>query len=84
MSRKHPNNGPTLSKTPFKKPKLMTDEQLAAYQSRKASEKAQNIRDAAKEREFRRLLRVDNSAALAALGFRFPPVPPTEPIKRRF
>jgi hypothetical protein len=33
MSRKHPQNGPSLSKAPYKKQKPLTDEELARIQA---------------------------------------------------
>jgi hypothetical protein len=82
MSRRHPNNGPTFSRAPYQKPRPMTDEELAALQGRRVSELAQKMRDAAKEREFRHLLRTDPRAALGLPAHS--PDHPSEPIKRRF
>jgi hypothetical protein len=82
MSWRHPNNGPTFSRAPYKKPRPMTDEELATLQGRRESELAQKIRNAAKARKFNHLFRAD---PLAALGLRAsPPARPSEPIKRRF
>jgi hypothetical protein len=44
---RHPQNGPTFSKSP-KKQKLMTDDERAVWQARKDAELEQTKRDAAK------------------------------------
>ena len=72
MSRKHPYDGPSLSNAPYKKPKPMTDEELAAWQIRKVLEMEQTMRDAARHREFSR--RVRTLGLLGALGLAGPPV----------
>ncbi|MBX9645534.1 MAG: hypothetical protein K2X57_00585 [Xanthobacteraceae bacterium] len=41
MSRKHPQNGPSLSKGPHKKQKPLDDKELAALQARQKSEEAE-------------------------------------------
>jgi hypothetical protein len=56
---RHPNNGPTFSKAPHTKRRRMTDDELAAYQGRKAAEHKEIVRQAAKSRRFHHLMRTD-------------------------
>jgi hypothetical protein len=56
----------------------MTDEELASLHARRESALDQAMRDAAKEREFRRLFRTD---PLAALGLS-PSKSPALPVRR--
>lgn len=52
MSRKHPQDGPSLSKAPHKKRKPLTDKELAARQEKeKQADEARNARiQAAKQK----------------------------------
>jgi hypothetical protein len=77
---RHPQNGPTFSKTPQKKRGIMTDAERAAWQARKDAEQEEMKRTAAQTRSFNQLLRNDRKAALRQLGFA---IAPDTPIKRR-
>lgn len=59
MSRKHPRNGPSLSKAPYKKPKPLSDEELAAKQERET------------KAEEARMARVEAAQQKVAEGRRF-------------
>jgi hypothetical protein len=51
MSRKHPQNGPSLSKAPYKKRKPLSDEELAAKQEKeKNADEARHARIEAAQR----------------------------------
>ena len=62
MSRKHPQNGPSLSKAPYKKPKPLTDEELAAAQARIKNREEALIRDAAKGQNFSKAAKANGGA----------------------
>jgi hypothetical protein len=52
MSRKHPQNGPSLGKAPYKKSKPLSDEELAAKQDKeKRSDEAMSARVEAAQRK---------------------------------
>ena len=53
---KHPQNGPTFSKAPLKKRRLVTDEQRAAWLDRQEAELEEKKREAAKSRAFSKLV----------------------------
>ena len=73
---KHPQNGPTFSKAPQKKSRLMT----VSSPDRRQAELEETKRVAANTRRFNQLLHRDMGEALRELGFKFTPPPP---IKRR-
>lgn len=76
MSRKHPQDGPSQSKATYKKPKPLSDEELAAKQAREArAEEARMARIEAAQQKVaegrRRLTRpaaASRSAALTLLS----------------
>ena len=59
MSRKHPQNGPSLSAAPYKKPKPLTDEELAEAQARIKERDEAAVREAAKGRRFAKAVRAN-------------------------
>ncbi|SDR49853.1 hypothetical protein SAMN05519103_04005 [Rhizobiales bacterium GAS113] len=81
MSR-HPNNGPTFSRAPYKKPAPRTATEDAEYHRRKAAEQNELEASCARTRELNRLLLTDWRAAWGTVGLHLPP--PSAPIKRRF
>jgi hypothetical protein len=64
---KHPQNGPTFSKTPAKKRSRMTDAELAAWQARQDAELEERKRTAAEERSFHQLINKDPKSAIQKL-----------------
>jgi hypothetical protein len=56
MGKKHPNNGPSLSKSNVKRQRTFTEEELANFYSRKKLEQEQIERDAAKMKAFNQKL----------------------------
>jgi hypothetical protein len=67
LSRKHPQNGPSLSDAPSKKQKPMTDQELAGWNARQAAGDEQKVRDAATSREFQQIARKEGF--IAALNY---------------
>jgi hypothetical protein len=64
---KRPQNGPSFSKTPYKKPKPLTDEELAKAQAR-LKEREEQIKDkAAQGRRFGKAVR-DNGGVIPISG----------------
>jgi hypothetical protein len=57
MTRKRPQNGPSLSKAPYKKPKPLTDEELAQVQARQAEREAELRKKADDGRRFSKAVR---------------------------
>lgn len=62
MSRKHPQNGPSFSNAPYKKPKALTDEELAEAQARLKERDEAAIRNAAKGRNFSKAVRANGGS----------------------
>lgn len=65
MSKRHPNNGPSLSAAPPQKHKPPTDEELADRQARQRVGDEQRVREAAKSRAVHKAL--NSKAPLGAL-----------------
>ena len=65
MSSKHPNNGPSFSKAPPKKPRAANG---APSPDRQTAELEDQKRVAARSRKFSQLIRTDPGAALDMLG----------------
>jgi hypothetical protein len=80
---KHPQNGPTFSKAPPKKPPRMSDEELAAWRARQNAELKETKRAAAAARSFSQLVRRDPKAALQEIGLGAPSSNPLVSVKRR-
>jgi hypothetical protein len=57
MSRKHPQNGPSFSKAPYKKAKPLTDEELAQSQALQKEREEDAKREGAKGRRFSKAVR---------------------------
>lgn len=57
MSKRHPQNGPSLSRPPPKRAKPMTDKELADSHARNKAEQEEIERHAAKLKAFRQAIR---------------------------
>jgi hypothetical protein len=67
VSKKHPQNGPSLNKAPYKKEKPLTDAGLAAINKRKADADAEFLAKARSGRIFSQAMR-DNGNCLPIVG----------------
>ena len=62
MSRSHPQNGPSLSKATYKKPKPLSDEELAEYQSKQRKREAEIIENSRSGRHFAEAVRANGGS----------------------